>query len=62
MNEDSIIRKLRRHAPLIGDDCAVVPAPQNRDLLFTTDFSIEGVHFTRIRRRSKSDTGLSRAA
>ena len=47
MNEDAIIRKLRRHAPLIGDDCAVVQAPPNQDLLFTTDFSIEGVHFTR---------------
>lgn len=47
MNEDTIIGKLRRHAPLIGDDCAVVRAPANRDLLFTTDFSIEGVHFTR---------------
>jgi thiamine-monophosphate kinase len=46
VNEDSIIRKLRRHAPLIGDDCAVVPAPPNQALLFTTDFSIEGVHFT----------------
>ncbi len=46
MNEDTMIRKLRRHAPLIGDDCAVVPAPRNQDLLFTTDFCIEGVHFT----------------
>jgi thiamine-monophosphate kinase len=47
VNEDSTIRKLRRNAPLIGDDCAVVQAPRNQDLLFTTDFSIEGVHFTR---------------
>lgn len=47
MTEDAIIRKLRRRAPLIGDDCAVIPAPAGRDLLFTTDFSIEGVHFTR---------------
>jgi thiamine-monophosphate kinase len=47
VNEDAIIRKLRRQAPLIGDDCAVVPAPRNQDLLFTTDFSIEDVHFTR---------------
>ena len=47
MTEDSIINTLRRRAPLIGDDCAVVPAPRNVDLLFTTDFSIEGVHFTR---------------
>jgi thiamine-monophosphate kinase len=46
VNEDSIISKLRRQAPLIGDDCAVVTAPRNQDLLFTTDFSIEDVHFT----------------
>lgn len=47
MTEDAIIRKLRRRSPLIGDDCAVVPAPGKQDILFTTDFSIEGVHFTR---------------
>jgi thiamine-monophosphate kinase len=47
VTEDAIVRKLRRRAPLIGDDCAVVPTPSNVDLLFTTDFSIEGVHFTR---------------
>jgi thiamine-monophosphate kinase len=47
VTEDSIIRKLRRRAPLIGDDCGVIPAPRNVDLLFTIDFSIEGVHFTR---------------
>jgi thiamine-monophosphate kinase len=47
VNEDALIRNLKRHAPLIGDDCAIVQAPPNQDLLFTTDFSIEGVHFTR---------------
>jgi thiamine-monophosphate kinase len=47
VNEDAIIRKLQRYAPLIGDDCAVIQAPRDQDLLFTTDFSIEGVHFTR---------------
>ncbi len=47
MTEDSITRKLRRRSPLIGDDCAVVSFQSGRDLLFTTDFSIEGVHFTR---------------
>ena len=47
MTEDAIIQKLRRRAPLIGDDCAVIPMPRDVDLLFTTDFSIEGVHFTR---------------
>jgi thiamine-monophosphate kinase len=47
VNEDAIIAKLRRHAPLIGDDCAVIRPRANRDLLFTTDFCAEGVHFTR---------------
>lgn len=47
MTEDQIIRKLRRFAPLIGDDCAVIHPTANQDLLFTTDFSIEGVHFQR---------------
>jgi thiamine-monophosphate kinase len=45
VTEDAIIRKLRQKAPLIGDDCAVVPGPPGQDFLFTTDFSIEGVHF-----------------
>ena len=47
MTEDAVIRKLRRNAPMIGDDCAVVPGGARHDLLFTTDFTIEGVHFTR---------------
>ncbi|HEV2690152.1 MAG TPA: thiamine-phosphate kinase [Bryobacteraceae bacterium] len=47
MNEDAITGKLRRRWPLIGDDCAVIRPPANQDLLFTTDFSTEGVHFTR---------------
>jgi thiamine-monophosphate kinase len=47
VNEDALIRTLRRQAPLIGDDCAVVPSPLKQDLLLTTDFSIESVHFTR---------------
>ncbi|HEX5229248.1 MAG TPA: thiamine-phosphate kinase [Bryobacteraceae bacterium] len=47
MTEDSIIAKLRRRSPLIGDDCAVIPSPSGRDLLLKVDLSIEGVHFTR---------------
>ena len=47
MTEDSIIAKLQRRSPLIGDDCAVIPSPTGRDLLLKADLSIEGVHFTR---------------
>jgi thiamine-monophosphate kinase len=46
VNEDTLTRKLGRRWPLIGDDCAVVKA-RAVDLLFTTDLSIEEVHFTR---------------
>jgi thiamine-monophosphate kinase len=47
VTEDSIVRKLRRRSPLIGDDCAVIPSPAGLDLLLKADLSIEGVHFTR---------------
>jgi thiamine-monophosphate kinase len=49
VTEDSIIEKLRRRSPLIGDDCAVIPSPAGKDLLLKADLSIEGVHFTRER-------------
>jgi len=47
VTEDSIVRKLRRRSPLIGDDCAVIPSLAGRDLLLKADLCIEGVHFTR---------------
>ena len=47
MNEEAIVRKLSRHSRWIGDDCAIYRGRPGAELLFTTDFSIEGVHFTR---------------
>jgi len=31
----------------IGDDCSVLQIPANHEMLVTTDFSLEGVHFRR---------------
>jgi thiamine-monophosphate kinase len=52
MSELDIVEKLRRLAPPgdrvilgIGDDCAIYRPRPNEELLFTTDQSIEGVHF-----------------
>ncbi len=52
MSELDIIEKIRRlgargpHITLgIGDDCAIYRPRPNEELLFTTDQSIEGVHF-----------------
>lgn len=47
VSEDSIIAKLRRRSPLIGDDCAIVPSRSGQDFLLKADLSIEKVHFTR---------------
>ena len=60
MTEDSIIARLRRRSPLIGDDCAVIPSPTGRDLLLKADLSIEGVHFTR--ERSAEEIGARAVA
>lgn len=55
--ERELIERIRRNlkptrgrTPLvkgIGDDCAVLRLPADRELLVTTDFSLEGVHFRR---------------
>ena len=47
MNEIDFVGELRRYSSLIGDDCAVVSPPASHDLILTTDFTIEGVHFKR---------------
>jgi len=60
VTEDSIIGKLRRRSPLIGDDCAVIPSPHGQDLLLKADLSIEGVHFTR--ERSAEEIGARAVA
>ncbi len=56
MRETAIIaqiRKLAEAAPKreglvrgIGDDCAIFHPKKNEDLVFTTDFALEGRHFT----------------
>lgn len=56
--EKSLIARIRRRARRssdlaaaegagIGDDCAVLRIPKNHEMLVTTDFSLEGVHFRR---------------
>ena len=54
--ERALIRRIRgqvakRHAQFsglgIGDDCAVVPVPRGHEVLVTTDFSLENIHFKR---------------
>jgi thiamine-monophosphate kinase len=53
--ERKLIERIRAHAgarvphlPVgIGDDCAVLRPPRGHELLITTDFSLEDVHFRR---------------
>ncbi|MBZ5663383.1 MAG: thiamine-phosphate kinase [Acidobacteriia bacterium] len=54
LREKNLIQKIRRSAPKgralvtgIGDDCAVLRLPRRHELLVTTDFTIEKVHFRR---------------
>jgi thiamine-monophosphate kinase len=53
MNEQQIVEHIRKQAGNdrielgIGDDCAIYRPKANEDLLFTTDFLIEDVHFRR---------------
>ena len=52
--EKALIRHIRGQAAKqpfrgigIGDDCAVLPLPSGHEVLVTTDFSLENVHFKR---------------
>ena len=51
--ESELIARLRARARVrrtvlgIGDDCAILKVPQNQQVLITTDFSLEGIHFRR---------------
>jgi thiamine-monophosphate kinase len=54
LGEKSLIRRIRRMAAQgptvitgIGDDSAVLRPPRHHDLLITTDFSLENIHFRR---------------
>ena len=54
LREKSLIARIRRQARRssavvagIGDDCAILRAPHGHELLVTTDFTLEDVHFRR---------------
>jgi len=53
------IRRLAGHSPLIrgiGDDCAILRPRLNEDLVFTSDFALEGRHFT-LKTHTAADIG-----
>jgi thiamine-monophosphate kinase len=60
MTERDLLRRLRRDAPRIGDDCAILPQGKY-DLLVTTDQYIEDVHFRRSTHTAR-DIGWNAAA
>lgn len=52
--EKALIARIRRQSGIrpgistgIGDDCAVMAPPKGHEVLVTTDFSLEGIHFRR---------------
>ncbi|HEY1800984.1 MAG TPA: thiamine-phosphate kinase [Terriglobales bacterium] len=54
LREKALIARIRRQSRVwpgtasgIGDDCAAMRIPQKHEILLTTDFSIEGIHFRR---------------
>ena len=54
LSERALIARIRAQAHAdrgvikgIGDDCSVLRIPPGREMLVTTDFSLEGVHFRR---------------
>ena len=54
ITELELVRWIRRQGRGIGDDCAILPHGRE-DLLITTDFLIENVHF--LRKHAPSDVG-----
>lgn len=66
MREDQIVARIRKLAEAgsqdrsiikgIGDDCAIVRPRANQDLVFTTDFVLEGRHFL-LDRNTAADIG-----
>ncbi len=54
LQEKALIARIRRQSRVwpgtasgIGDDCAALRIPQKHEILLTTDFSLEGIHFRR---------------